>query len=90
VRLSIGRPITRTWVRVLDRQQGLAVAGVAGELYVGGDGLARGYWRRADLTAERFVPDPYGEPGSRLYRTGIARDGWRTAAWTSWDASTTR
>jgi hypothetical protein len=44
--------------------------GIMGKLYIGGEGLARGYWRRPELTAERFVPDPYGEPGGRLYTSG--------------------
>ncbi len=68
---AIGRPIPNAPVFLLDREGRLVPAGVPGELCVGGAGLARGYHARADLTAERFVPDPFsGEPGARLYRTG--------------------
>ena len=67
--IPIGRPIANTTVYVLDAHRQLAPIGVFGELYVGGDGVARGYLDRAELTAERFVPDPFSGEGS-LYRTG--------------------
>ena len=69
--VAIGRPIANMRMYVLDNEKRAAAAGVAGEIYIGGDGVARGYIGRAEETAERFVPDEYGEEaGGRLYRTG--------------------
>jgi amino acid adenylation domain-containing protein/non-ribosomal peptide synthase protein (TIGR01720 family) len=70
VSVPIGKPVANTQLYVLDRNMNLEPIGIMGKLYIGGEGLARGYWRRPELTAERFVPDPYGEPGGRLYISG--------------------
>jgi pristinamycin I synthase-3/4 len=69
-RVPIGRPVLGTDVAVLDERLELAVPSVAGELYVSGPSVAHGYLGRPGLTAERFVADPSGPPGSRTYRTG--------------------
>jgi len=66
----IGRPIANTACYVLDADGELAPTGAPGELFIGGAGVAAGYLGRPALTAERFQPDPYGQAGSRLYRTG--------------------
>lgn len=69
--LTIGRPIANTQVYLLDRHLQPVPLGIHGALYIGGDGLARGYFKRPDLTAEKFIPNVYAEePGTRIYHTG--------------------
>jgi amino acid adenylation domain-containing protein len=77
--ITIGRPIDGVTVHVLDEVMAEVPLGARGELYLGGVGLAHGYLGQPGLTAERFVPNPYGCPGDRLYRTGdVVR--WRAGA----------
>lgn len=69
--LPIGRVVRNTEVYILGEAEQISPIGIAGEIYIGGPGLARGYFGKPDLTARRFVPNPFShEPGARLYRTG--------------------
>src|SRR6185436_1415452 len=76
--ISIGRPIANTQVHVFDSHRQPCPVGVAGEIFIGGEGVALGYLHRPDLTAERFIADPFDPRGrARLYRTGD-RGRWRS------------
>ncbi|HTK20207.1 MAG TPA: amino acid adenylation domain-containing protein [Mucilaginibacter sp.] len=67
--VPVGKPIANTHIYILDDEKQLAPYGSLGEVYIGGDGVARGYLNRPELTAERFIANPF-EPGQRMYRTG--------------------
>src|SRR6185312_249737 len=68
--VPIGRPLANTEIYILDQQQQPVPAGTSGEVYIGGAAVGRGYLRRPELTAMKFVPHPFNESGGRLYRTG--------------------
>lgn len=68
-KITVGRPIINTVCRILDDQRQIVPTGIPGELWIGGQGVASGYWQQPDLSAERFIEDPFAENG-RLYRTG--------------------
>jgi amino acid adenylation domain-containing protein/non-ribosomal peptide synthase protein (TIGR01720 family) len=68
--VPIGKPVSNTQTYVLDRHMNLEPIETMGTLYIAGEGLARGYWNRPELTAEKYVPNPYGQPGERMYCSG--------------------
>ncbi|MBA2672822.1 non-ribosomal peptide synthase/polyketide synthase, partial [Ramlibacter sp.] len=68
--VTLGQPLANTQMYILDDQLRLVPRGAVGELHIGGEGLARGYLHQPGLTAKKFIPNPHGAPGSRLYKTG--------------------
>src|SRR6185437_3895529 len=69
--VPIGRPIANTRIYILNEKREVVPAGAVGEIYIGGAGVARGYLNREELTAERFIPDPFStKSGARMYKTG--------------------
>jgi amino acid adenylation domain-containing protein len=76
--ILIGRPIANTTVYILDENQNPVPVGVTGELYIGGEGVSTGYLNRAELTAERFIPDPFKSGAGNIYKTGDLARFWST------------